>query len=698
MVGRRSLDRLIVIGIIGIAVWVVIVGRLFAVQIVSSNYWKTKASYQQRKVETIRAARGEIYGRNGEVLAKNTVAYDFWTTKSSIKNIDKVDSMFAEVVGFERGYIGRRIESTRLNWLYLARKVDLNSALALKELEKDSVFSTPVYNRIYPYGRTAGQILGFVDVDGKGREGLELRYDSYLKGQNGQRTIISDAHGRPYRVYQLDGKPAIPGAHIHLTIHPELQQIVEAELAEGVERYKADNAMAIFIKPSTGEILAMACYPDYDPNNPGRADLFARRLRQVTDIYEPGSTFKLVTFSALLENNAIALEETVDCENGRWFFCNDTIRDATPHRNLSARKVFIHSSNIGTIKLSLRLEPEVLYSYARAFGFGSPTGIDLPGEVVGILHRPENWSGMTPAAFPMGHEVAVTAMQIASAYGAVANGGVLMQPYFVKSVVDPSGRVIRDREPIRVRRVIDEETAEILCELMHAVVDSGTGVRARIPGLPSAGKTGTAQKLEEGGRGYSDTDYISSYAGFAPVESPQIVGVIIYDNPKCQTHWGGWTAAPSWKNIVTKAYATGIITRDIEPTAKTEEEGDFALVPDVRRMSASQAVEILTMRGFEVETSGEGFVVEQAPAGRMVATGSTVRLILRPMENKTGTQVEVPDVKGLTIREAILEMAQSNVKFRIVGSGVVMAQDPKPGKFINRDDICLLKCEIKKSN
>ncbi len=698
MVGRRNLDRLILTGIIGLAVWTIIVGRLFAVQVVASKEWESKAQEQHRKVESIKSLRGVIYGRDGEAMAKNSVALDFWTTKRSIQNIERVDSIFADVLGFDRGYIKRRVSNSKGNWLYLARHVDLSNGQTLKQLEADSVFSIPIYDRIYPYGQTAGQILGFVDIDGKGMEGIELFYNSYLEGENGERFVIADAAGRPYRVYQLGGKPSIPGASVHLTIDPDLQQIVESELAAGVESFGADNGMAVFLKPSTGEILAMACYPDYDPNNPGGSDAYSRKIRQITDIYEPGSTFKAITFSALIENKAFSLEETVDCEQGKWVFYRDTIHDAESHGLITARQVLQHSSNIGTIKLAQRLSPEILYSNARSFGFGSPTGVDLPGEVVGMLHRPELWSRMTTAAFPMGHEVAVTAMQMAAAYAAIANRGVLMQPYLVKSVIDPSGRTIRERTPTKVRRVLDEENAELLCTLLQEVVDSGTGVKAQIEGLSVAGKTGTSHKVKETVRGYDDNKYISSFVGFAPVESPQIVGVVVIDNPSKGPHWGGWTGAPVWKNIVNKAFAMGIISPEIEVKAPIIPESNFVVVPDVRRMSASQAIEILNFRGLKPDTAGGGYVIGQSPLpGRMVAPLSEVKLVLKPAETKGGGQVEIPDVIGMPLRDAILEMAQANVKFRIVGSGTVIQQDPKPGNLIDRNDLCLLKCEIEKS-
>ncbi|RKZ29507.1 hypothetical protein DRQ36_08410, partial [bacterium] len=478
MIGSKKIDRIIVVGLLGLAVWLILLGRLFITQIANADEYRSRARRQHQRKRVVKAPRGLVFDRDNVVLAKNIPALDFWTERDAIVNIDRVDSAFATVLGLEPGYIKNRIRNSRTNWLYLARGVELSKGRKLRFLEKDSVFSTECFARVYPLGRDAGQLIGFIDPDGKGLEGIEHTYDRQLSGTDGEVIVLSDQAGRDYRLFQYGSKPPIPGHDIHLTIDADLQRIVESELAESiVESCRADGGMAVFMRPSTGEILAMACYPAFSPENYAESDPEHRKMRVITDIYEPGSTFKIVTFSALLATDKFDPEETVDCEWGEWFFCDDTIHDAEPHGKITAREVLIHSSNIGTIKLAQRLPKDTLYSYARAYGFGNPTGIDLSGEVGGILHKPYKWSGMTPAAFPMGHEVAGTAIQIATAYGALANRGILVQPYLVDRITHRNGSEIYKHEPVSVRRVIEEADADTLCELMKTVVDSGTGIR-----------------------------------------------------------------------------------------------------------------------------------------------------------------------------------------------------------------------------
>ncbi len=711
MVGRRNIDRIIIVGILTISVWLVLMGRLFAVQVVEFDSYRRRADNQHQKKLTIKAPRGNIYDRHGIPLAKNTTALDFWTEKDAIVDLERVDSTFSAVLGLEPGFITRRVMNSQSNWLYLVRNVEFSKAKSLKVLEADSVFSFEVHDRVYPLGSYASQIVGFVDPDGRGLEGIELYYNRQLRGVDGEVIVLSDASGRAYRLFQFGGKLPEPGKNVHLTVDSRFQQIVESVLAGCiVDSCGAESGMAVFIRPSTGEILAMACYPSFDPNDYANSEPENRKMRTITDVFEPGSIFKIVAFSALLENDQVSLDEMVDCENGRWFFCDDTIHDAKPHKKLSASGVLIHSSNIGIIKLSQRLSNDELYAYATAFGFGSPTGIDLPGEVNGILRKPHRWSGMTPAAFPMGHEVAVTTLQMAAAYCAVANGGVLVQPHLIRKITDESGRTLHEFEPVRVRRVISEECAETLCTLLQAVVDSGTGVHARIEGLAVAGKTGTAQKVRGGGGGYFNDRFMSSFVGLVPSYSPEVVGIVVVNNPTRGPYWGGWTAAPIWRKIVSKAYAMGVLDLESPRDEEHQDMKDYVLVPDVRRMRSSQAREVLEHRGLKTEEIGENnsedtssqnclLVVNQSPqAGRMVPEESTVRIVLKPANPERGNKVEIPDVMGLPLRDAAVEFAQSNVQFMTIGSGVVICQDPPAGCLIDRNDICLLTCEINKSH
>ncbi len=699
MIARKNIDRIIVVGLIGVAVWAILISRLFMVQVLYAKEYRAKANSQHQKKHVIPAMRGEILDRNGIVLAKSNIAYDIWTRPGMIMNIDRVDSAFHEVMGFPQDSIRRVLRGKGANkFVFLARDVDLPRAEMLFPLRADSLVFDEVRHRVYPLGKTAAQVIGFVDTDSKGIEGIEFSFDRSLAGSKGEVIVLSDARGKDYKIFQYGCNPAIPGKDIYLTIDSRLQELVEAELAKAVtELYNAAGGMAVFMNPSTGEILAMATYPSFDPSEYSKSKPEHRKNKAITDIYEPGSTFKIVPFAGLLENNAISLAETVDCENGRWMFCGDSIRDAEPHGKLSARRVFIHSSNIGTIKLAQRLGQDSLYAYARAFGFGNPTNIELKGEVGGILHKPHNWTPRTMGSVPMGHEVAVTALQMTAAAGAVANKGILVQPRLVSRIKDTEKGEEEQSETVVVRRVFSEAAAETLISMMTSVVDSGTGVRARIDGIRAAGKTGTAQKVKENGRGYHQNRYVSSFVGFAPVDNPQIVGVVVIDDPGKFPHWGGWTAAPTWKSIVGKAFATGIISvgpRQRETIAENNLD-DRVIVPDVRRMRTGQASEVLRFRDLQVDTVGEGYVVNQSPQpGVMVPRHTKVNLASKPNLPIERGKVEIPNVKGMTLREAAMLFAESNIEFVVIGNGIVKSQNPPAGELIDREGVCLLTCEM----
>lgn len=699
MVANKNIDRIIWTALIGALLWFGILARLFAVQILYADDYREKADDQHQKRHPIPAERGEIFDRNGFALAKNSIAYHIWTRPGMIGDVARVDSAFHEILGYPEDSISRLLAGkVPRKFVYIARDVELNKAEQLFDLKADSLVFDEVRQRVYPLGKAAAQVVGFVNPDGKGMEGIEFSFDRDLSGESGEIIVLSDALGRDYKLFQYGNNPAISGKDIHLTIDARLQELVEAELAKGVtELCEAVGGMAVFMRPSTGEILAIASYPSFEPTEYSRTKAEYRKLKPITDIYEPGSTFKIVPFAALLENNAVDLSETVFCENGSWQFCNGIIRDSEPHGDLMARSVMIHSSNIGTIKLAQRLGQDTLYAYSRAFGFGNPTNVELKGEVGGKLHKTHTWTQRSMGSIPMGHEVAVTTLQMAAAYGAVANRGVLMQPRIISSIHDAEKRTEKHNEAVVVRRVMSEAAAESLIMLLEAVVDSGTATKAKIEGLRAAGKTGTAQKVKEDGSGYYEKRFVSSFVGFAPVDNPQIVGVIAIDDPGKFPHWGGWTAAPIWKNIVSKAFAAGIISSGYRPrdTLAVKEYNDLVTVPDVRRMRTGQAREVLSFRGLLTDTIGDGFVINQSPQpGVLVPTHTRVNLISKPSLPVERGRIEIPDVKGLTLREAAMSMAEANIEFVVIGNGVVKSQSPKAGEMIDREGVCLLTCEI----
>ena len=325
---------------------------------------------------------------------------------------------------------------------------------------------------------------------------------------------------------------------------------MEEELKAAVERHRARSGMGIVMVPRTGEVLALASVPGFDPNRPGDYPMWTRKNRVITDIYEPGSTFKVVTAAAALEEKVMSPEDSVFCEEGAFLVAGRRFRDAHPYGWLTFREVVELSSNIGTIKVAERLGKDVLYRYARTFGFGAETGIDLPGEVKGILRPPSAWSGRSLASIAVGQEVSVTAIQMACAYAAVANGGMLMRPQIVLEVKGAGGKVLKRMKPEPVRRVVSEETARKLVEFLEGVVERGTGREARIPGVRVAGKTGTAQRPLEGGGGYAPGEFVASFVGFLPAEDPELLCLVVIDTPREGGHYGGQVAAPVFRRVV----------------------------------------------------------------------------------------------------------------------------------------------------
>ena len=692
------IDRLLILVVLGSFLWLTLFGKLVYVQLIKGPKYKVCALSQHKKHEIVYARRGSIYDRNGRILAKSAPALSFFVERTKLKHLERVDSTFTHLMGIEPGYVIDRVNTTRKDFIYLTRNVDITKGNKLRLFESDTGFSSRLtYERIYPLGHTASQLLGLLDIERRGSSGLEMYYDSLLSGKDSEMYVLSQASGKTNDSFILDGEPPKPGYDLYLTIDAELQQIVESELMESVvDSYGAKSATAVFMRPSTGEVLAIASYPTFNPNNRSEYNPNASRLRAITDTYEPGSVFKIVPFAALISMDAISLDEKVDCEMGEWFFCDDTIHDAEKHGIMSARSVLIHSSNIGTIKLALKVPSDTLYSFASRLGFGSLTEIDMVGEVKGLLNKPYLWSGMTPAAFPMGHEVTVTAIQLAVAYSVVANRGIMVKPHLVDRIAEQNGETVYYYKPFKVRRVIQEACAETLCSLFEAVVDSGTGVHAAIEGISVAGKTGTAEKVKEKERGYHEDKFISTFVGFAPVESPQIVGVVVVDEPTRGLHWGGWTAAPIWRRIVNKAFVTGVIDPAGEENIKTRPAAikQYVAVPDVHRMTGEQAIEILHNRGLLAETTESGYVISQSPqSGKRVPPGTTVMLALKPAGPDHATSVRIPSVIGMPLRDAASEFAQANVKFGVIGSGVVTSQTPSGGSLISRDEVCLISCE-----
>jgi cell division protein FtsI/penicillin-binding protein 2 len=491
----------------------------------------------------------------------------------------------------------------------------------------------------------------------------------------------------------------VNGNHLYLTIDLAYQSIVEEELKRGIERNRADAGLAVMLNPKTGEILALANVPGMNPNQYTKYDLAHTKNRVVTDMFEPGSVFKVVTASAAYEYDLVAPDKAYNAEHGKWKVNLPggkfrLINDTHEYDVLTFQEAMEFSSNIVMAKVSPIIGPERFYRQARDFGFGIPTGIDMPGEVRGRLKKPQEWSGTTLQTMAYGYEVAVTPLQLAAAYAAVANKGVLMKPYILGEVKDPDGEVVASKQPQIIRHVISEQTAQMLTEAFVGVVERGTAKDVRIAGMPIAGKTGTSRKIIDGK--YSIGSYTSSFAGYFPADDPQIVCVVMMDNPRSQGYYGGITSGPVFRAIAERIINT--TSRFSKTPEKLPEETKLAgvTIPDVRNLKVDIAGKILEGHGLTVETFGEGdVVVRQSPEpGKRVEHGDAVKLVLtgEPDADKNG-MMTVPDVRGMSIRRAVNRLVVDEFEVRVEGSGVVVQQLPAAGQKARIGTAVRVVCE-----
>ena len=519
-------------------------GRLYWLQVERHDHYAKKAAQQHQRVLDLEPPRGTIYDARGRVLAVSVDVESVFADPQEVKDPATTARRLAAVLHLDARELARRLVSER-DFVFVARKLDPPEAEKVRALELPGIHFLRESKRYYPMRELAAQVLGFVGTDHVGLAGLEAHYDRVVAGRAGRRTVLRDAHRNTLLSPRLATVEALPGADLHLTLDATVQYIVEKELAAAVAKFHARGGTAIVMDPSTGAVLGMATLPSFDPNrfagaNPGRWKVGA-----VTDAYEPGSTFKMVTAAAVLAEGLLTPDDVLDCEMGGITLAGVLIRDHQAYGQLSVRQVLAKSSNVGMIKLALLLGQQRLYQEVRALGFGERTGVDLPGESPGIVRPLRSWSALSKAYVSFGQEVSITSLQLARAMGSVANGGRLLRPHVVAAVASEGGREQLD-EPFTQGQSMSPRVAAQLEELLAAVVEGGTGRQAAIAGYPVAGKTGTAQKVV-GGR-YSHRYFMSSFVGYAPIGDPRLVGVVALDEP-WPLYYGGQVAAPAFAAI-----------------------------------------------------------------------------------------------------------------------------------------------------
>jgi cell division protein FtsI/penicillin-binding protein 2 len=543
--------------------------RLIHIQVGRHEEFAKLAAQKNSTRQVIHARRGNILDARGEVLAMDRPTRTIFADGSHVNDPDALAALAAPYLDIPQEELAKKLRTDRK---YVVLKHGLPEARymemfrGMREQRLRGLYSEQTAERVYPNGSLLGHVVGFLNHERDGIQGVELAFNAYLEGQDGFRHTERDRTGREMVVYRGLESPAKNGADVELTIDMALQAVLEEELDKAYQEMQPRSISGVLVRPSTGEILAMANRPHFDPNQPGEFEDEAMKNRVIIDIVEPGSTFKIVAMAAALNEKHVTPETTIFCENGRYHFGGRVLRDVHPYGTLTVHDIMVKSSNIGSSKLAQKVGEQSFYEYIRRFGFGERTGIDLPGEVRGIVHPPHNWSKISITRIPMGHEVSVTPLQITMATAAIANRGKLMAPQIVRRVVAEDGEELYRFQPTTVRQVVEPETADLVrAALADVVRPGGTARLAAVEGYSVGGKTGTAQRVDPEG-GYTPGKYVVSFCGFLPSENPEFVGLIIVDDATTLTvrNYGGLVAAPIFSRVAER------VARylDIPPTAE----------------------------------------------------------------------------------------------------------------------------------
>jgi cell division protein FtsI (penicillin-binding protein 3) len=658
---RNPRLRWLVVWILAV-VWIaVVIGRLSYLQLFSYSEYLAKAQRQQERIFEISPMRGPIYDRKGRELAVSLPMDSVFADPAEITDIETVSRLLSRVLDFPADDLEDKIREAKTP-VRLARKLSPEIVQRITDMNLKGVFFQKENRRVYPQRELAASVLGYVDVDEKGIGGIEYSLDKQIRGRPGRMMVMADGHRR---WYDRTESAADPGASITLTIDETIQYIAEKELARAISETHAKAGTVVVQDPNSGDLLAVANWPVFDPNDAGSYPEGSRTDRAVASAYEPGSTFKVITLTGAIQNGVTTPDEFVDCQMGQIMVSGRLIHDWKKFGVLSVQQVLENSSDVGTIKIALQLGAPRFYDTIRAFGIGQPTGIELPGENRGLLRPLENWSGNSIGSLAMGQEVSVTPIQIVSAISAVANGGTLYRPHIVKAIDGGEPGALRpDSAP---QQATDARTAATMREMMEGVVLEGTGKPARLDGYTAAGKSGTAQKIDPATGRYSATQYNSSFVGFAPVNNPAVSILVVLDSPEGQHH-GGLVGGPVFKRIAEQVLAYRDEPHDVPAPSDVETAKNQNAAPraDSRRDAATDLAEA-RFQAAAAKTKQSG----RAPA--TVAFGDPNALA-----------VVVPSLAGQSVRGVTEQCLRLGLVPSLIGSGVAVEQFPAAGAQVMR--------------
>jgi cell division protein FtsI (penicillin-binding protein 3) len=656
-----------------IGFWMLVVcARLVYLQFSQYDVLASRARQQQQNEIETAPQRGELLDRQERQLARSvqTVSLfidpDGLDTATLDRNAQQIAQQLGKPLNLKQSDLAadfRKAHDDKKRFVWIARRLDADLANKVVALNLPGVQTQLEPKRYYPNGSLAAHVLGYVGLDGKGLGGVEQFYNAKISGEPGQLFLEKDANGKPYEGYEIAAKP---GQTVILTIDQTIQYQAEQALQAAVQQSRAKSGSVIVLDPRSGEILALANAPTFDPNKVSEAKPETRSNWALQNIYEPGSTFKVVAFSAALEKGLARVDERIDCQMGSITVAGRLVHDHHPFGSLTIPEALAKSSNVAAIKLGIRVGDPTMYEYIRRFGFGAKTGIELPGETNGILRKVERWQPSSIGSIAIGQEVGVTPVQMVAAFGALANDGMRIAPHLIREVRDAGGNVVYRAQPEQ-RRVISAETAIALRGMLEGVTLNGTAKKAQLDGYSAAGKTGTAQKIDPKTKAYSSTKFVGSFVGFAPVSNPQVVIIVVIDEPAGAYH-GGDVAAPVFREVAEQVLPTLGIEPDIEmkpaPDLIAQQINENPERAEKIREEQAQSEEQRKATMPTVDSNG-------GRSGEVVYAASTRKAIL------------MPDLRGRSVRDVARTCAQLGLQVEARGEGKVFKQSPSAGTEVS---------------
>jgi len=687
---RQERFRLGVLFVLVCGFFLVIVIRLVDFQVLLHPQYSRIVEGQTGGKVAIPAERGIICDRNGTIVADNISVSSLYAYPVGQDELKNISHYLERLFQLKRGTARKKFSLASERFRWIKRGLDDETARTIEADSIKGLYLRKETRREYPFGLIGKQVLGFTDIDQNGLAGVEFSYDSVIAGQKGWADIRRDGLHRTFRVKEAALVKPVPGKSLILTVDWQLQDIIEQELQVGVDRFQAKSGMAVFLDCHNGDILAAAYFDPQETNKDKPV-----KLRPMTDLFEPGSVFKVFTATALLDAGLVNFDDSIYCEEGQWKIGRRILHDDKKHGWLSFGDVFRFSSNIGTAKCAIELGGDGLYEAVRLFGLGRKLGVGLPGEARGRLVHPQRWSDYTIAALAMGHSVSVTALQLANGFATIANSGELLQPRLILGYVDEDRFVPCRNSPDVIRRVMDETLADTLRTLLRGVVEGGTGEAVNSPVVEIAGKTGTAEIPDPVNHRYFKNKFVASFAGFFPYQKPLIAGIVVLHQPE-PIHYGGLTAGPIFRKI-TERYVmlkpdffnigSKMPTDHSEGTAHTVEVPDF-IGRDIALAKAMASSQGLKLHG----NAQEGNIIWQFPeADRLVFNGDEV---LVAVASGWEPETHMADLRTLSIRQASAFLRLAGIKFRVKGHGQVVKQSIRPGEKISTKTVCQLTCRL----